>query len=1301
MGGDGSASRWHPTGTRWLDQSSRPPFSKAEGEGSRESSPRTVPSMSKNESKKQIFLSYSGKDRSFVEQLYEDLRNEGYRLFFDCAVESLPIGAGFSELKFQSARECDIVVVVLSEEYLLSKGRMLELVTCLNAQKLDSKKKIFPLFYKIVLSALKDVETQRRLLHTWETYAKEDARIDPMEWLDAVRALLNINELVFDDVSDRKEIVRSIYNFCPPDVEFDLTDMVGVERLCQLVAGKLDQKRKDGRDAILGFYGMGGLGKTTLCKALCNHFQQDFNGRVYYLDFGSGDALAILEEALRRLTNSRSDLILDGLKNEVQVDHMLIRLMEVLPLQDVFVAIDNLPSKMDLRILRLVRILLWYLNKDSMCIVTSRSAETLTMLPYLGNIMPCPSLTESEATNVFVRKALPGRVLSSMTPDESEVVRTCVNLCVLYQYPLDHHVYHPMALEALGYSLQGVHNQDPLEWKRQNAIPKKMAGDDRTRIYAIIGKLYSTLNDPDKLLFRTVGEFALDSERLLDQNILLKQLSVALNTNERDIRQRLEKFESLSILKVGEVSIAVHDLFIDFVHYEWMEKWHGEMDEEDAWEEEWLEGLSGGGGGSPLRIKPAMRSESEEPQPEIEHARASLGESGPLGGPLPPATRSEIVPKIISELTPVEARSVLREERLKLELLSLEERISERNYVRRVNWIFGIITVILSNLLHYCSFGEVSLPLLVASGSIAFILGNIDYPYTVLVWSLWYTYVICPWTLALLGTLWTNHIPNKDILIETFMEIQMLIHSFGSCIGSYIPFIGFIFFVVTWSISIYAPSGYKVEVVWKYNFWRFLGMIFKSNNSQLLKFADFVRKIFPHFAPCNALQDDVSCSTKTSRFITSTHGGGILGLVNSYPIVALDHYSKKTFSNQGFQIGAGSVHITKLSEDQFHFQCEVRGEVLEDIVAITNWERIAIVLSILQFWETSPKVGVIENLIHGEGGIYCHALSIKEILQGVHRSLDYFSIFQLQEPKQFFVGCGGEAVSMSHDKANGGRETSSIVAVMGAVGVYYQLRDSYNDVAVISLVVLSVLAILIFVLDFFGHLFKKSCFYGITTILCCGSTRGRLGIYRWLKKRNSSLPYCDEFKPDQLQLDDHSKEATILSELDYVRRRNMAVAQTPNWGELGINVAATNPCNWGELELDTNVQWLNRRLGGVDVYFQLYIDDSNKNVVFQMVKEGRTVLARSEYHDLRAKSLNDTMTTEVSVDEHARLYKWTAGSFYLFVYLMLKWRATDLGVIERFEPFMFRTYYHVFCPHGLASHIRDHNLHSYHLLPRD
>jgi hypothetical protein len=108
----------------------------------------------------------------------------------------------------------------------------------------------------------------------------------------------------------------------------------------------------------------------------------------------------------------------------LQVVHALIKL---LPLQAVFVAVNNLPSRVD-PISTILKILPLCLNKDNMCMETSCSAETLKKLPYLGPeiIMRCPSLTETEATNVFVCNALPRRIPSSLTPDKSEVVETCV-----------------------------------------------------------------------------------------------------------------------------------------------------------------------------------------------------------------------------------------------------------------------------------------------------------------------------------------------------------------------------------------------------------------------------------------------------------------------------------------------------------------------------------------------------------------------------------------------------------------------------------------------------------------------------------------------------------------------------------------------------------------------------------------------------------------------------------------------------------------------------------------------------------
>jgi hypothetical protein len=57
------------------------------------------------------------------------------------------------------------------------------------------------------------------------------------------------------------------------------------------------------------------------------------------------------------------------------------------------------------------------------------------------------------------------------------------------------------------------------------------------------------------------------------------------------------------------------------------------------------------------------------------------------------------------------------------------------------------------------------------------------------------------------------------------------------------------------------------------------------------------------------------------------------------------------------------MYATKLTEDQFNFKSKVRGEVLEDIMAITIWKRIATVLSNSSILGNTTKAGVIENLI--------------------------------------------------------------------------------------------------------------------------------------------------------------------------------------------------------------------------------------------------------------------------------------------------------------------------------------------------
>jgi len=54
---------------------------------------------------------------------------------------------------------------------------------------------------------------------------------------------------------------------------------------------------------IVGLYGVGGIGKTTICKAMCNELSKDYRNKVAHVELGSRSEEELLKEVLRQLTD--------------------------------------------------------------------------------------------------------------------------------------------------------------------------------------------------------------------------------------------------------------------------------------------------------------------------------------------------------------------------------------------------------------------------------------------------------------------------------------------------------------------------------------------------------------------------------------------------------------------------------------------------------------------------------------------------------------------------------------------------------------------------------------------------------------------------------------------------------------------------------------------------------------------------------------------------------------------------------------------------------------------------------------
>ncbi|KAG0592572.1 hypothetical protein KC19_1G263300 [Ceratodon purpureus] len=576
--------------------------------------------------KHRIFLSHSGVQKPFVEQLCEDLENAGHFPFFDRRPESLPKGEKFPDLIMQAARECHVAVVVLSMDYLHSKWPMIELIQFIKRIKIGmpTNLKILPLFYKV---GVEDVKREiDHIAWVWKKRATEDKRLEEVadNCSSYLRYITSINGEVFSGESElayRRVIVGSICRLIPPTLLFDLSMMQGRDRLCDVVVaefGKLSMVGMDHKDSwkepharVVGVHGMGGSGKTLLCKALCNIYHAEFAGRVLhvelkgYKDFKPENIIETQKLILETLTDASPAL----LRKISSVEQGNAILKDALFKRDVFLALDNVPEGST----EYVQILLYFLSSSCKAIVTSRSLENLKNVlegkPIKISVIArgslhvesiprekisyiqVPTLDKDEALKIFLQYAIaPTRLLSPFTAEEMDVLETCIKRCfyvdkdqpiVLSNSSLVCGHYHPLSLQALGSYLKGIDPQEPLQWIQKSKILLERRLFYKHSIFEILRAGYDALDNlQDKLIFLDIAVFA-PRGKLNEIHDLCSWLGAIHDMDREETLYKVKNLRRYSLIEDWETSktlkVTVHDLYIDFaehqIHLEESQRW--------------------------------------------------------------------------------------------------------------------------------------------------------------------------------------------------------------------------------------------------------------------------------------------------------------------------------------------------------------------------------------------------------------------------------------------------------------------------------------------------------------------------------------------------------------------------------------------------------------------------------------------------------------------------------------------------------------------------------------------------------
>ncbi|KAG0627844.1 hypothetical protein M758_2G232200 [Ceratodon purpureus] len=530
------------------------------------------------QAKHKIFLSHSGSQKGFVEHLCVEL--EGcYRFpFFDKRRESLPIGEDFPRHIFDAIRQCDVGVVILSDEFITSKWPMMELVAMhervLNeVEKGKSKFKVIPVFFKTSPKDLNDHAKCSEWLSCWQELAKKNRkRVEVGKWEAALKYLRKLNGVVYEgfgEVKFMKEIVDEICKVVPAEIKMEDSHIQGRSRICNIIQSKIDALRKDDIHGVcvLGLYGMGGIGKTSICKALCNDFFTKFYGKVCHAELERGSKEGLLREVLKSLTSTGSERL-----NEFNEDQLRNALKEGSIKDPVFLALDNMSDE-DASIREVQTYLLGRLPAESIVIVTARSKDWLLRVrPFIdeSKCMQMPELMLDEAKSLFKKSC---DVESRNDVDEKLIFR-CLERCYFQKEDGNGSFhYHPLALDVLGRQLSRL--TDLKEWvillDRIDEDIFNQSRENNHPIFSILRKSFDALSPGNQLLLMDVALYLPndDSGFYEGAHSVFDWLRMVHNFQKvDDVMRALERLRAKSLLeRVGDgfkERIGMHDLWRAF-----------------------------------------------------------------------------------------------------------------------------------------------------------------------------------------------------------------------------------------------------------------------------------------------------------------------------------------------------------------------------------------------------------------------------------------------------------------------------------------------------------------------------------------------------------------------------------------------------------------------------------------------------------------------------------------------------------------------------------------------------------------
>ncbi|XP_033511363.1 disease resistance protein RUN1-like [Nicotiana tomentosiformis] len=325
----------------------------------------------------EVFLSFRGEDtrKTFTGHLYSKLSDVGVNTFIDD--EELRKGDVISRELEKAIEESRISIIVFSRNYASSSWCLNELVKILECKD-KLKQMVLPIFYDVDPS---EVRKQTGLFGEYLAKHKERPfgaqRVE--KWIAALTEAANLSGWDLQNVADGHEskfiekIIQQVLqevNQTPLDVAWH---PVGVDSRVKDIELLLQIECED-EVRMIGIHGVGGIGKTTLAKAIYNRMFRLFDSSCFLSDVRSEAeevGLVKLQEKLLQQVLKTEDIKVGSVAQGINLIKARLGSKKVL------IVLDDVDHKKQLE--SLTRERSWF-GLGSLIIITTRDERLLCRL---------------------------------------------------------------------------------------------------------------------------------------------------------------------------------------------------------------------------------------------------------------------------------------------------------------------------------------------------------------------------------------------------------------------------------------------------------------------------------------------------------------------------------------------------------------------------------------------------------------------------------------------------------------------------------------------------------------------------------------------------------------------------------------------------------------------------------------------------------------------------------------------------------------------------------------------------------